>query len=306
MNLTNLGNETISSAEFEMGFTADAASANSYVEWFGNIDAGETSLIDLELPHSLPGELEIELVALNGEARSSERVVTIAPAVPAANTIEVSITPDCWPGEISWQIRDEEGSVVVSASMGNEPAGTPVTWVEVMPDDGCYTFHLLDAYGDGLNGCQWTGDNCTICGSATVRSFVGETPVSTIFELTGEAYNSELAYSERIAGFEVNSALIVEGCTDASAFNFDANALIDDGSCVYFATTCDFAGASSWNDLSPGLYLGQSQVEHELGVYVNGEFVRICRRFMRMTTERCTRCRAGITLFGLACQKGFH
>ena len=137
VNLTNLGNETISSAEFEMVFTAEAASANSYVEWIRNVDAGETSSSDLELPHSLPGELEIDLVALNGEVRSSERVVTIAPAVPAANTIEVSITPDCWPEEVSWEIRDDEGSVVVSASMGNEPAGTPVTWVEVMPDDGC-------------------------------------------------------------------------------------------------------------------------------------------------------------------------
>ena len=56
------------------------------------------------------------------------------------------------------------------------------------------------------------GDGCNTCGSATVRSFVGDTPVSTIFELTGEANNSELAY-ERTAGFEVNSTLIVVyGC----------------------------------------------------------------------------------------------
>ena len=236
------------------------------------MDAGETSLIDLQLPYDSPGDLEIELVEINGEARSSELFVAIAPSAPGANTIEVSITPDCWPEEVSWEIRDDEGSVVVSASMDNEPAGIPVTWVEVMPDDGCYTFLLLDSFGDGLNGCQWIGDGCNTCGSATVRSFVEDTPVSTIFELTGEANNSELAYSERTAGFEVNSTLIV-GCTDTLAFNFDESALIDDGSCVYFATNCDFLGNDSWDVLTLGLYLGQSQVEHELGVYVTGEFV---------------------------------
>ena len=35
----------------------------------------------------------------------------------------------------------------------------------------------------------------------------------------------------------------------------------------------DFMGNPAWADFAPGLYLGQSQVEHELGVYVNGEFV---------------------------------
>jgi hypothetical protein len=40
-----------------------------------------------------------------------------------------------------------------------------------------------------------------------------------------------------------------------------------------FASTCNSIGDPAWADFAPGLYLGQSQVEHELGVYVNGEFV---------------------------------
>ena len=63
------------------------------------------------------------------------------------------------------------------------------------------------------------------------------------------------------------------GCTDPEAFNFVPEAVFDDGSCVYFATTCDFVGDASWDELSLGLYLGQSQAEHELGVFVTGDFV---------------------------------
>ena len=63
------------------------------------------------------------------------------------------------------------------------------------------------------------------------------------------------------------------GCTDPAALNYNPSATADDGSCIFFATNCDFVGDPAWADFAPGLYLGQSQVEHELGVYVNGEFV---------------------------------
>ena len=69
------------------------------------------------------------------------------------------------------------------------------------------------------------------------------------------------------------SAVANPGCTDPSAVNFDPTADVDDGSCVLFATSCDFVGDPAWADLAPGLYLGQSQVAHELGVFVSGEFV---------------------------------
>ena len=63
------------------------------------------------------------------------------------------------------------------------------------------------------------------------------------------------------------------GCTNPAALNYNPSATVDDGSCTLFAATCDFIGNPAWADFAPGLYLGQSQVEHELGVYVNGEFV---------------------------------
>ena len=95
-----------------------------------------------------------------------------------------------------------------------------------------------------------------------------------------------------------NEFVPLEGCSDSGACNYNPNvemddgscdyrlglhqpcstgynpsATVDDGSCIFFATNCDFIGNPAWADFAPGLYLGQSQVEHELGVYVNGEFV---------------------------------
>ena len=78
----------------------------------------------------------------------------------------------------------------------------------------------------------------------------------------------DLGFHDCLCGTTTSS-----GCTDPAAFNYVPSAIFDDGSCVYFVTTCDFLGNDSWDVLPPGLYIGQPQVEHELGVYVNGEFV---------------------------------
>ena len=56
---------------------------------------------------------------------------------------------------------------------------------------------------------------------------------------------------------------------------------------------------------APGLYIGQPQVEHELGVYVNGEFV-LHPPFYADDNGGRTRSRAGTTLFGLGYQKDSH
>ena len=50
------------------------------------------------------------------------------------------------------------------------------------------------------------------------------------------------------------------GCTDAEASNYDANATVDDGSCTYFAPSCDHLGAPEWNDLDLGVFMGESPV----------------------------------------------
>ena len=101
--------------------------------------------------------------------------------------------------------QNENGAVIESAQLAGSSPGQEVTWQVDIPSYGCYTFHLIDSYGDGLNGCQWTGDNCTICGKAAVWSYNGTEQISTIVNFEGAANDSEVAYNELIRSFEVNS-----------------------------------------------------------------------------------------------------
>ena len=51
------------------------------------------------------------------------------------------------------------------------------------------------------------------------------------------------------------------GCTDIEAINFNYYSTIDDGSCIYFQTNCNYLGSSEWNGFEPGVYV-------EAGLYL--------------------------------------
>lgn len=199
-DLTNLGSIPVTSAQFEVDFNGNVSTVN----WSGNLNSGATATADLG-SYAYTGNFSAVLTQLNGEPRNAGMSAEIEGSTWSTDMLIVKITPDCWPEETSWEIKNENGAVIESAQLAGSIPGQEVTWQVDMPSYGCYTFHLIDSYGDGLNGCQWTGDNCTICGEAAVWSYNGTEQVSTIVNFEGAANDSDVAYNELIRSFEVNS-----------------------------------------------------------------------------------------------------
>ena len=64
--------------------------------------------------------------------------------------VELQITFDNYPEDISWVINDSNGTTVASGgNYENEPNGSTVNITNCL-SDGCYDFILTDSYGDGL------------------------------------------------------------------------------------------------------------------------------------------------------------
>ena len=78
-----------------------------------------------------------------------ENIIT-PPTGCQENELELVITVDNWPGEITWNITDANGATVASGGpYGGTTPGSSVT-EEACLADGCYTFNILDGYGDGI------------------------------------------------------------------------------------------------------------------------------------------------------------
>jgi hypothetical protein len=44
------------------------------------------------------------------------------------------------------------------------------------------------------------------------------------------------------------------GCTDPEAFNYDSEAVVEDGSCEYFWPTCEYIGSPNWSEFPMGVH----------------------------------------------------
>ena len=219
VDLTNLGSIPVTSATFEVDFNGNTTT----FDWSGNLTSGASVTTDVG-EYNNPGNLNVKLAELNGAPRNSSTTADITGSIQSTDMLIVKITPDCFcmpnilgAGETSWEVRNENGVVIESVDFddntapgtgGPYQAGVEYTWQVDLPSYGCYTFQMIDAYGDGLNGCQYTGNDCFTCGSARVWSYNGTTQVSTLLNFDGADIangGNDVAFSDLVVPFEVTS-----------------------------------------------------------------------------------------------------
>lgn len=71
------------------------------------------------------------------------------------NDVVVTIVPDAYPGETSWEITSQaDGSTVASGGSNSATVNLP---------DGCYTFTINDSFGDGICCAYGNGSYTVDC-----------------------------------------------------------------------------------------------------------------------------------------------
>lgn len=124
------------------------------------------------------------------------------------NAVSLYIFTQAWGTEISWDLTDGDGNVVAT---GGDYSSWSEYEVNLCLEDGCYALQMYDSWGDGWNGGYYM--------------FIGE---------NGFVAEGTLLYgNDALDMIGINSTCEVDGCTDEEAINYNPNATIDDGSCVY-------------------------------------------------------------------------
>ena len=159
------------------------------------------------------------------------------------NDVTITVGGGSYPSEVSWDLTDGSGAIVVSGVVG--------TYTACLPND-CYTFNMYDSYGDG-----WNGNTYSITDNNT----------ATVYGTGGLASGS--AGSDLVS---IGATCPVYGCTDITANNYDPLADTDDGSCIYplpcnTETFCDDFESGS---LTAGNWLASSGSEASAYVGTGG------------------------------------
>lgn len=205
------------------------------IPWSGNLAFYETASVDLGTIEFTPDNdnvLNITTSNPNGsmdENPSNNSVdVSVQTAELASLQITVEVKTDYYPGETSWEIRDDNNTVVAEASYqagtadqfggGGPDATTTKTHQVTLSADKCYTFKLMDSFGDGMS---YTG------GASGVTPFGYRILSSFGQPIIVEQANNFNFGDETEAAMKTDETSSIAGSNEFTSFNVYPNPVSD-------------------------------------------------------------------------------
>ena len=138
-----------------------------------NIAHGQHEVVSVAYQSSVTGTWSATVINPNGTTDprpngDTEEFEVAAAPVGNSGHISVEITPDNYGSEITWEVRNQYGDIVLSGGPYTDGVTTTEvaeTWVN---NNGCYTFHIWDAYGDGICCSYGNGSYVVKQGGVTI------------------------------------------------------------------------------------------------------------------------------------------
>lgn len=97
--------------------------------------------------------------------------------------VTLTLSTDCWGGEVSWQLVDSDANILASVPENTYGNVQTYTWEGCLPA-GCYTFNIFDGFGDGMFGSQY--QSCTVDGDY----FMTDASGNVLFQMASPDYGA--------------------------------------------------------------------------------------------------------------------
>ena len=185
--LTNFGTDTLTSATLEYQLNGGATQA---INWTGSLPNGESTTIDIFLDPLITGNNSLSTNTLNPNGMTDETPTNDSYSRDFQVLLDgvsaiLELNTDDYPEETSWQLQDENGTIIFSGGTYNGQVQQTITETWCLVKEACYTFVIFDAYGDGLQSPF--GPN----GSYTIKDADGNVLTSTLQVNFGFQENNE-------------------------------------------------------------------------------------------------------------------
>ena len=207
--VNNIGTDQITTMTLEVTLNG---SAQPNVNWYGNLASGVSEVIDLGT-YTETGNLDVTLVEVNGQDWEAHQEIDVVGSVESTTYVQVRIRTDNWPEETSWSIEDSNGANIAGVNSYSQ-ADTEFAYDVALDLNECYTFTILDSYGDGLYASQW-GDY--VDGYAQIVKMDGEAELGFVLDYQG---SSGVEWAELVIGMEASETTSLDEDIDASIESF--------------------------------------------------------------------------------------
>jgi hypothetical protein len=201
------------------------------IPWTGNLAFYQTGTVSLGTISYTPDNSNILNVTMSNPNGSNDQNETnntktfeIGYAGYASLNVTVEIRTDYYPGETSWEIREDNGTLVTQVQYvagtadqfggGGPDATTTKTHQVTLAANKCYSFKMFDSYGDGMG---FTG------GVTTAPPFGYKILNSTGAVIIEEQANSFNFGSETENAMRTDAASSIDDKNEFKAFNVFPN-----------------------------------------------------------------------------------
>ncbi len=180
------------------------------------------------------------------------------PCGDSLHYVQIQMTTNIWASEMSWILLDNNALPI---NGGGPYSNNQAFELTMCVPAGCYTLHLHDSFGDGWNG-------------GTMNFLVDG---SVVFSGT-MASGSDLVMPISINSMGCVSSIPL-GCMDPAAYNFNPQAQMSDGSCLYAGctdpTAMNYVATANLDDSSCVYCEGGAYAHLYICAFANGDQINL-------------------------------
>lgn len=199
LRITNWGTVTLTSAT--VAYNIDGSGSTNY-NWTGSLNYGESEIINLPTLSSSAGNhvFNTSVSGPNGNTDlrncndSASLNFNIDPSYSSTTQVHLTLTPDNFGGEITWEFRDSSNTLLNSGGPYTNGNTTVINESFNVSPNECYTFTISDSAEDGIccgfgNGSyELTTDDATVIVSGGGYGVSEITNISTTSTLSANDY----------------------------------------------------------------------------------------------------------------------
>ena len=183
---------------------------------FAAIGSNSNTLITVPLTLSQDAPLAFEYTiyvnAISEDGLSANYVFNLtSPSCSLENTaVQINLVTDYYAEETSWVLTNSLGAIIDQVEPSDLESDETYFDMYCLEPNTYYTFEINDSYGDGIPA---EGYSIVICGE-TIAS------------------GNDFGDGETVSFIAGCDQSLEVGCTDPTSTNYNAEALVDDGSCL--------------------------------------------------------------------------
>lgn len=165
VTIQNNGSDTLTTVDIVYGFDGNQ---NLIFNWTGNLAQWQSAPVTLPSAtlmagtHTFAALVSNPNAGLTDENSNNNSVSSSFNIVLGGQSVQLNLALDCYGSETTWELQDASSIAVYAGAGYPDDQPGPVVTDPWCLNEGCYTYYIMDSYGDGMVGGFWCGQDGSV------------------------------------------------------------------------------------------------------------------------------------------------